>query len=126
VIDGTQDSSTSCQHRHSTSPYKVCNCTTGTEQQGTATVRTRYRLMDDRTAEDRSIFRHLLIVQCQQTADDGRAAAGVSEDAPSLAIRRAPRPRRRRPWGLGERTALLATVCLTLTQQDRPCNIMWL
>eukprot|EP01047_Picozoa_sp_COSAG01_P028757 COSAG01_NODE_1944_length_8831_cov_18.803023_6_plen_187_part_00 len=37
VIDSTQDSSTSCQHRHSTSPYKVCNCTTGTEQQGTAT-----------------------------------------------------------------------------------------
>jgi hypothetical protein len=54
VIDSTQDSSTSCQHRHRTSPYKVCNCTTGTEQQGTATVRTQYRLMDDRTTEDRS------------------------------------------------------------------------
>jgi hypothetical protein len=51
----------------------------------------------------------------EQAADGGRAAAGVSEDAPALAIRRAPRPRRRRPWGLGERSALLATVCLPLT-----------
>ena len=54
VIEGTQDSDVDCQHNYGASPHKVCMCTTGTDQQDTATVRTLYSSMDASTLYDHS------------------------------------------------------------------------
>ena len=55
VIEDTQDSDVDCQHNYGASPHKVCMCTTGTDQQGTATVRsTLYISMDASTLDDHS------------------------------------------------------------------------
>jgi hypothetical protein len=54
VIEATQGSDTDCQHSRCISLDKACTCTTGTDQQGTATVRTLYGSMAASTIDDRS------------------------------------------------------------------------